>query len=127
MRLKFFLNCFMDIPLKLFIFQSFKKIESCFGFLHMEEQREAHSLIYHVLAMCVNVQERDKCCYLNQSQVYRKSIWVRQNHIIYIVLIYLDLTCDMINLDYYSMTILHLLIVVFLIHFLIENIFKFCI
>ena len=43
------------------------------------------------MCLCSNVQEKDKCCYLNRSQVYRKSIWVRQNHIsIYIVLIYLD-------------------------------------
>ena len=55
----------------------------------MEEQSEASALFD--TSCHENVQERDKCCYLNRSQVYRKSIWVRQNIIsIYIVLIYLD-------------------------------------
>ena len=72
------------------------------------------------MEMCANVQEKDKCCYLNQSQVYRKSIWVRKNHIsISIVLIYLDV-------QYYKSGLFHnnftpLKIIVFWIHFLIEN------
>ena len=115
----FFFKLFV-IPLKLFIFQSSKKIflenswDLLWFFAYGRINRSAFlDVLCHgnIFDVCVPMSKKDKFCYLNRSQVYRKSIWVRLNHIsIYIVLIYVSIwMSDIINLDY-STTILHLLL-----------------